>query len=214
VYTTKPSAEVSWYQAEPTRSLALLREIGAGPATSILDVGGGDSTLVDAVVAAGLGRVTVLDISGAALARARARLGERAADVTWVEADVTRAALPAHAFDVWHDRAVFHFLTQPQDRASYAGVAAAAVRPGGTVLMATFAPDGPARCSGLEVARYSPEGLAQELGDAFTLVRGFADVHHTPSGSEQRFTVAVFRRNSQDSAVVPGRVPHARALGR
>jgi SAM-dependent methyltransferase len=194
VYTTKAPNEVSWYQVEPDLSLALLREAGAGPSTAIIDVGGGDSTLTGAVLAEGLGRMTVLDLSGAALARARAQLGSRADDVTWIEADVTDVALPPQAFDVWHDRAVFHFLTAPQDRARYAATAASAVRSGGTVLMATFALDGPTRCSGLEVARYSPEGLAQELGDTFTLVRGFVDVHWTPTGSEQRFSVAVLRR--------------------
>ena len=194
VYTTKPSDTVSWYQAEPTRSLALLREVAAGPSSTILDVGGGDSRFVDAVLAEGLRQVTVLDLSGAALARARARLGMRAADVTWLEADVTRVELPTRAFDVWHDRAVFHFLTTPEDRARYAVAAAAAVRPGGTVLLATFAPDGPTRCSGLDVAGYAPEELAEELGDAFSLVRGFGDVHHTPAGREQRFSVAVLRR--------------------
>jgi SAM-dependent methyltransferase len=194
VYATKQSTEVSWYQAEPTASIALLRAAGAGPAAAIIDVGGGDSTLVDAVVAEGLGRMTVLDLSGAALARARARLGPRAGEVCWIEADVTRAALPAHAFDIWHDRAVFHFLTAREDRERYAATAAASVRSGGTVLMATFAADGPRRCSGLEVARYGPEALARELGDAFTLVRGFGAVHRTPTGSEQRFTLAVFRR--------------------
>ena len=194
VYTTKPSAEVSWYQAEPTLSLALLREAGAGPTTTILDVGGGDSRLVDAALAEGLGRMTVLDLSGAALARARARLGTQADEVTWLEADVTQVELPARAFDIWHDRAVFHFLTTPEDRARYAAVVAAALRPGGTALLATFAPDGPTRCSGLEVARYTPEGLAAQLGDAFALVRGFGDLHHTPAGREQRFSVAVLRR--------------------
>ena len=194
VYTTKPSTDVSWYQAEPTLSLALLREAGAGPTTTILDVGSGDSRLVDAALAEGLGRMTVLDLSGAALARARARLGTQADEVTWLEADVTQVELPARAFDIWHDRAVFHFLTAPEDRARYAAVAAAALRPGGTALLATFAPDGPTRCSGLEVARYTPEGLAAELGDAFALVRGFGDLHHTPAGREQRFSVAVLRR--------------------
>jgi SAM-dependent methyltransferase len=194
VYTTKPSTEVSWYQAEPTISLALLRKAGAGPTTTILDVGGGDSRLVDAALAEGLGRMTVLDLSGAALARARARLGTQADEVTWLEADVTQVELPARAFDIWHDRAVFHFLTAPEDRARYAAVAAAALRPGGTALLATFAPDGPTRCSGLEVARYTPEGLAAQLGDAFALVRGFGDLHHTPAGREQRFSVAVLRR--------------------
>ncbi len=194
MYTTKQPTEVSWYQAEPTRSLALLREFGAGPDPTIVDIGGGDSTFVDAVVLARLGRVTVLDISGAALARARKRLGTRADEVTWVEADVTDAALPARAFDVWHDRAVFHFLTQAADRVRYVAAAAAALRPGGTLLIATFAPDGPSRCSGLEVERYDAEGLAREFGEAFVLLRGLADVHRTPSGAEQRFTVAAFRR--------------------
>jgi SAM-dependent methyltransferase len=194
VYTTKASDAVSWYQAEPSLSLALLREAGTGPRSAVLDVGGGDSRLVDAVLAQGLGRMTVLDLSGAALARARARLGARAAEVDWLEADVTHDELPARAFDVWHDRAVFHFLTAPEDRARYAAAAAAALRPGGTAILTTFAPDGPTRCSGLEVARYTPKGLAEELGDAFALVRGFGDVHHTPAGREQRLSVAVLRR--------------------
>ena len=194
VYTTTASDEVSWYQPEATLSLDLLRDVGSGSSCRIIDVGGGDSRLVDAVLAAGLGRMTVLDLSGAALARARARLGTKAADVTWLEADGTLVELPAAAFDVWHDRAAFHFLTVPEDRNRYAEAAAHAVRSGGGVLVATFAPDGPTRCSGLEVARYTPEELARELGNAFSLVRGFSDVHHTPAGHEQRFTVAVLRR--------------------
>jgi SAM-dependent methyltransferase len=194
VYTTKPSTELSWYQAEPTLSLTLLREAGVGASSKILDVGGGDSRLVDAVLAEGLGQMTPLDLSGAALVRARERLGARANEVTWLEADVTQVELPSRAFDVWHDRAVFHFLTAPEDRARYAAAAATALRPGGTVLLATFAPDGPTHCSGLEVGRYSPEGLAEELGESFALVRGFGDVHYTPAGREQRFSVAVLRR--------------------
>lgn len=194
VYSSTLTTDVSWYQAEPTYALQLLRAAGAGPSTAIIDVGGGDSTLVDAVLAEGLGRMTVLDLSGAALARARARIGPRADEVTWMEADVTRVVLPPDAFDIWHDRAVFHFLTAPDDRARYAAAAAMALRSGGTALVATFAPDGPTRCSGLDVARYTPAGLARELGDAFTLVRGFGHVHRTPDGGEQRFSVAVLRR--------------------
>lgn len=194
IYATKQPAELSWYQAEPTRSLELLREAGAGPESEVIDIGGGDSTFVDAVVAAQLGRVTVLDISATALERARARLGARANEVTWLEADIARAELPAHAFDVWHDRAMFHFLTQPEDRARYVATAAAALRPGGSLLISTFAPGGPMRCSGLDVVRYSAEEVARELGDAFVLERGFADLHRTPGGSEQRFTVAKLRR--------------------
>ena len=194
VYTNKQPTEVSWYQAEATLSLELLRDVATHPETRLIDVGGGDSTFVDAVVAMNLARMTVLDISAMALMRARGRLGKRAEEVAWIEADVTRVDLPDNAFDVWHDRAVFHFLNEPADRVRYAAVAAAAVRPGGTLLIATFAPDGPTRCSGLHVERYSPEGLARELGDAFVLTRGFGDVHTTPAGIEQRFTAAVLRR--------------------
>jgi SAM-dependent methyltransferase len=194
IYKTQRTTEASWYQAEPTRSLELLRQTGAGAETTIIDIGGGDSTLVDAVVAEGLGRMTVLDISEAALTRARARLGERAREVTWIEADVTRTELPPQAFDVWHDRAVYHFLTEPADRARYQEAAAATVRRGGTLLMATFAPEGPTHCSGLSVARYSVGDLARDFSHAFALTRGFADVHRTPAGIEQHFSVAVFRR--------------------
>lgn len=194
VYATRQPTEVSWYQPEPSRSLALLAEAGVGPGRTVIDVGGGDSTLVDALVARGVGPVTVLDLSGAALARARARLGPSAAGVTWIEADVTSAVLPSGAYDAWHDRAVFHFLTAPDDRARYAAIAAAAVRPGGTLIVATFAADGPTRCSGLDVARYGPDDLAREFEGPFALRRSVADVHRTPQGAEQRFTYAVFER--------------------
>ncbi|HEY9448877.1 MAG TPA: class I SAM-dependent methyltransferase [Gemmatimonadaceae bacterium] len=193
LYTTKQPAEVSWYQPQPARSLELLRQVGAGPETAIIDVGGGDSTLVDAVVAEHLGRLTVLDVSAVALGRARERLAARNDEVTWMEADITRVELPAEAFDIWHDRAVFHFLVHPDDRMRYVTTAKAALRPGGTLLLATFAPAGPARCSGLEVARYSAGELARELGEAFLLTRSFMDVHHTPAGIEQPFTYTVFR---------------------
>ena len=197
VWTTKASTEVSWYEAEPVLSRALLREIGMGPSSSVLDVGGGDSRLVDALLADEIGRITVLDLSGAALTRARTRLGARADTVTWIEADVTTVVLPPQSVDIWHDRAVFHFLTASEDRARYATVAASAVRPGGSLVIATFAADGPQRCSGLEVARYTPEGIAEALGDAFRLVRGLGDVHRTPTGGEQRFSVAVLQRDDR-----------------
>ena len=194
VFTTKQSTDVSWYQAIPVRSIELLHEAGANPNTTIIDVGGGDSTLVDAVVTGELGRMTVLDISAAALARARARLGARASEVTWLHADATRVDLPMRGFDVWHDRAVFHFLRAPIERAQYVAVAKASLRRGGFLLIATFAADGPTRCSGLDVARYSIESLIREFGDGFVLRRNSSDVHLTPSGSEQRFTVAMFER--------------------
>ena len=194
VFATKQSTEVSWYQAIPVRSIELLRDAGANPNTAIIDVGGGDSTLVDSVVSGQLGHITVLDISAAALARARARLGSQASEVTWLRADVTRVDLPKRAFDVWHDRAVFHFLTTPIERAQYVASARSSLRQGGFLLVATFAANGPTRCSGLEVARYSIDALEAEFGDGFALRRNFTDVHLTPSGSEQQFTVAMFER--------------------
>lgn len=194
VYTTKAPDAVSWYQPRPVRSLALLDDIGVTPDTRIIDVGGGDSTLVDALVARGMHRITVLDVSGAALARARARLGAQARDVTWLAADITTVALPEAAFDVWHDRAVFHFLTDAAERARYVATMERSVPPGGAVVMATFALDGPARCSGLDVVRYGPGELAVALGDSFELVRSDRDVHRTPTGVAQAFTYAVFRR--------------------
>ncbi len=194
VYETKASSDVSWFQAVPTRSLELIAATGTTPSTAIIDIGGGDSSLVDALLQLGHQRVTVLDLSLAALERAQLRLGARAADVTWIEADITQAELPAAFYDVWHDRAVFHFLTAAEDRQRYVQTAAEAIRPGGTMIIGTFALDGPLRCSGLEVARYDPETLAAEFAPAFDLARGFADVHTTPWGAEQRFTFVVLVR--------------------
>ncbi len=195
VYARKQPTEVSWYQPRPTRSLELLQRCGLTARSTLIDVGGGDSTLVDALLELGLRSITVLDISAAALARARARLGERAAAITWTEADVTRVELPPRAFDFWHDRAVFHVLGDPADRRRYVERATASVRPGGSLVIATFAPDGPTRCSGLDVTRYGPEDLAREFGeDAFELIDDCAETHRTPSGAEQRFTYSVLRR--------------------
>lgn len=196
VYETKRPDEVSWFQPQPVRSLELVHAAGVSSGAAVIDVGGGDSTLVDALLSRGFRDLTVLDVSAAALARARSRLGDRAGEVTWLEADVTRAALPAGAYDVWHDRAVFHFLTDPEDRSRYVALAAQAVRPGGTLIVATFAPDGPTRCSGLEVARYDAEGLAREFAEGFVLTTGLTDVHRTPAGGEQRFTYAALRRRA------------------
>ena len=194
VYTSKSPNELSWYQSRPTRSLELLQQLGAGPASTIIDVGGGASTLVDALLDRGAKNVSVLDISRAALAHARARLGARAASVTWIEADITRTDLPERAYDIWHDRAVYHFLTSAEERRAYAAVAAHALRPGGAAIIATFAPQGPTRCSGLDVVRYDSEQLARELGHEFLLDRSSDDLHRTPSGIAQAFTYTVLRR--------------------
>jgi ubiquinone/menaquinone biosynthesis C-methylase UbiE len=194
VYGAKAPAELSWYQSKPTRSLELLEQLGVGPSTSIIDVGGGASTLVDALLDRGLRNITVLDISSAALEHAKTRLGPRAESVAWIEADITHVALGAATYDVWHDRAVFHFLTASEDRRRYVAAASRALRPGGAALIATFSVHGPARCSGLEVVRYDAELLARELGQEFSLEHSVEEMHHTPSGNAQAFTYAVLRR--------------------
>lgn len=194
VYASKQPAETSWFQRDATHSLALFPELSLTPSTRFIDVGGGESRLVDALLERDLQAITVLDISGAALDRARTRLGVHAAHVQWIEADITDAPLPAAAFDVWHDRAVFHFLTDPAQRAQYAAQAARALAPGGFLLLGTFAADGPAKCSGLDVQRYTPDELAAVFAPAFTLCRGLSDVHTTPWGAEQRFSFVLLQR--------------------
>lgn len=194
VYGTKQTTEVSWYQPRPTLSLALVAEAGATASSEIIDVGGGDATLVDALVEEGYQHVTVLDIAGAALLRAQERVGPRARQVTWLEADITQAQLPARRYDIWHDRAVFHFLTVEADRERYVQQAAHAIKPGGALIIATFAADGPTKCSGLTVKRWSRGDLESRFATAFSLVRCVGDTHVTPAGSEQRFIYCLFRR--------------------
>lgn len=194
VYETKGARDLSWFEDEPGMSLRMLEACGLTPETCVLDVGGGDSRLVDHLVARGLRCVTVLDVSGAALQRARDRLGDAASVPVWLEADVTGAWSIAPV-DIWHDRAVFHFLTEAGDRARYREHLEQCVKPGGFAIVATFAPDGPDRCSGLPVARYSPESLQRELGQAFTLVESASHVHATPWNAAQSFQYARFRRD-------------------
>ena len=191
VYTTKAETEVSWYQDDPATSLRLIRACGATPASRIIDIGGGASRLVDALLAQGFGALTVLDISDAALATARSRLGARAADVQWVAADVTTWT-PQTKYDVWHDRAAFHFLTEPADRAAYVDRLRAAVVSGGAVIIGTFASDGPEKCSGLPVVRYDAQSLAGTLGRSFMLVESCTETHRTPWGSTQQFQFCRF----------------------
>lgn len=187
IYETKKPHEVSWFQREATISLALIDRVAPASTSAVIDVGGGASTLVDGLLAAGYRNVTVLDLSSAALAEARRRLGPAGAAVNWLEADVLEADLPQRAFDVWHDRAVFHFLTAGTDRARYLAQVRRAVQPGGHLLVATFAQDGPTRCSGLPVARYTPGALHQEFGAGFRLLESVREEHVTPSGTKQAF---------------------------
>jgi SAM-dependent methyltransferase len=187
VYESKPSDSVSWYQPHARRSFDLIRRVATDRYARILDVGAGASTLVDDLLDAGMTRVSVLDISAAALQVARQRLGPRAAAVRWIEGDITAVDLEPGSVDVWHDRAVFHFLTDPEDRAAYVRQVRRAVRPGGHVIVAAFSPEGPAKCSGLPVVRYAPESLHAQFGDAFELVVHEFEDHHTPSGAIQQF---------------------------
>lgn len=187
VYATRGATDVSWFQPHADRSLALIDDIAAGQACRLIDVGAGASTLVDDLVATRGHQVTVLDLSATALGLVRERLGARAAAVDFIAGDVTRVALPAGAFDIWHDRAVFHFLTTPEQRAAYVAQVRRALRPGGHVIVAAFSPDGPTECSGLPVMRYAPEALHGEFGGAFELLGHVAEAHHTPWGAVQSF---------------------------
>ncbi|HSK88667.1 MAG TPA: class I SAM-dependent methyltransferase, partial [Anaerolineales bacterium] len=194
IYETKAPTQVSWYQEHARYSLQFIQNTGVQKTGQIIDIGAGASTLVDDLLAAGFQQISVLDVSGTALQLARQRLGPRAAGVHWIEADITQANLPRQTYDVWHDRAVFHFLTQAADRQRYVAAVQQSVRNGGHVIIATFAPDGPDRCSGLEVMRYSPENLHGEFGSGFELVDSTYETHHTPFGKEQKFIYCYCRK--------------------
>ena len=187
VYGTKAPDQVSWFRPHLETSLALIERAAGGRMTSIIDVGGGASSLVDDLIARGYTDVTVLDISQAALDVAKQRLGEAGKFVYWLHADVTRGDLPAQSFDVWHDRAVFHFLTQPGQRIAYVQNVARAVKPGGHVIVSTFGPEGPDKCSGLDVMRYDADALHDEFGGRFRLVDSSKELHDTPFGTTQQF---------------------------
>jgi SAM-dependent methyltransferase len=186
IYRTKSPTEVSWYEPAPEISLALIGATGVGCTAPIIDVGAGASQLVDHLVADGYRDVTVLDIAPAALALARARLGPTAAQVVWVVSDVT-AFQPERRYHLWHDRAAFHFLMTGEERARYLRVVEAALAPGGHLVLATFGPEGPRRCSGLPVQRYSTEDLGVLLGPGFRLRRSELQDHPTPAGQSQQF---------------------------
>ena len=194
IYETSLPTQVSWYQEHSHLSLQFIQKTAIQKTDHIIDVGGGTSTLVDDLITSGFQHVTVLDISATALNQARERLAAHAANVNWIEADITRGNLPHQAYDVWHDRAVFHFLTLATDRQQYIKTLRQAVRTGAHVIIATFAPDGPERCSGLDVLRYSPESLHSEFGKNFELVDSARETHHTPFGREQKFTYCYFRK--------------------
>lgn len=196
VYATKGEAEVSWFQDSPATSLAMIRAANPDHHAAIIDIGGGASRLVDALLQDGYRHLTVLDLSANALAATKRRIGAAASTVDWIVADATTWE-PAESYDVWHDRAAFHFLTDPRDRAAYVERLRSAVAPGGHVIIATFAPDGPEKCSGLPVQRHDSASLAAELGPEFELVETRSEVHHMPWHSTQAFQFSRFRRHSQ-----------------
>jgi trans-aconitate methyltransferase len=193
VYTGKSENQVSWFEETPALSLELIGLAGAVPGSGIIDIGGGASRLVDRLVSQGYEDLTVLDLSAAALASARSRMGDKAKRVTWIVADVT-AWEPSRSYDIWHDRAAFHFLTDPRDQAAYLARLRLALRPGGYAIIGTFAPDGPERCSGLLVSRYDATSLAATLGSGFEVIDTRRHEHVTPWGATQKFQFTTFRR--------------------
>src|SRR5262249_3742801 len=196
VHERKEPAEVSWYRPHLERSLLFIERAGLPRTAAIIDVGGGASTLVDDLIEHGYGNLTVLDISARAIARSQERVGARGVGVEWLTGDVTEIELRAHHFDFWHDRAVFHFLTDEAARARYVAAVRRALKPNGHIVVATFGPSGPERCSGLPVARYSAESIQDEFGDAFRMIGGEEETHHTPWGSEQEFVYCYCRMRS------------------
>jgi SAM-dependent methyltransferase len=186
VYRTTAPADASWYEPVPERSLELILATGVARNAPLLDVGGGASTLVDHLLQEEFRDLTVLDIAAGALEAARARLGPAAARVRWIEADIT-AWDPPRRYALWHDRAVFHFLVDPRSRERYLNVLRSALAPGGHLVLATFGPEGPSRCSGLEVRRYSVDLIGELLGPGFRLMRSRLEEHVTPSGRRQQF---------------------------
>lgn len=192
VYTTKQDNEVSWFEDTPEVSLTLLRAAGLTPNMAVIDIGGGTSRLVDALLAQDQQHVSVLDLSSAALSAARTRLNDPA-NVSWIVSDITKWT-PDRVYDLWHDRAAFHFLTDPADQQAYADILHSALPAGGRAVIGTFAPDGPEKCSGLPVARYDAATLAAVLGPRFVLLAEQREEHTTPWGSVQKFQFSTFER--------------------
>ncbi len=193
VYRSKRPEEVSWYRPHLDLSLRFIEQAAADLNAAIIDVGGGESTLVDDLLARGYRDVSMLDLSDTALEVTRARLGARAALVHWLSGDVLAFPFSPDRYDIWHDRAVFHFLTDPAERAAYVRQVQRAVKPGGHVIVAAFGPQGPDKCSGLEVVRYAPESLHGQFGPAFRLLMHLSEVHQTPWGTAQQFTYCFCR---------------------
>ena len=197
VYQKKASTAVSWFAPQLATSLKFIESTGLGKEACIIDVGGGASTLVDDLLLRGYKNVTVVDLAASALAVAQQRLGDRAGQVTWLAGDITQMTLPPAMYDIWHDRAVFHFLTDEADRREYIKRVCSAVKEGGYVIIATFGPHGPDKCSGLPVARYSAEQLHGLFGEPFQLVSQVTEEHATPMGAQQEFVYCCCRKQAR-----------------
>ncbi|MAX26307.1 MAG: SAM-dependent methyltransferase [Phycisphaeraceae bacterium] len=196
-YQAKSDEQLSWYQPQSTLSLQLIDSLKLPSSAAIMDVGGGGpSALAGELLDRGFAGLSILDVSHDALERCRQRLGKRADQVTWLHTDITHF-IPTHQYDLWHDRAVFHFLTTPADQATYIAAMQQGVKPAGHAIIATFAPDGPMQCSGLDVMRWSAEALAHAVGHAFVLVASIRETHQTPWGKPQAFTYCLFQRRTK-----------------
>jgi len=194
IYKTKSPQDVSWYSSHLEKSLELILSLGLPKSSAIMDVGGGASTLPDDLLAEGFKNITVLDISSEALEVSKRRLGDKAQSVQWIGSDVTKTLLKSDGYDLWHDRAAFHFLTQREDRAKYIDTLKSALKSGGYILIGTFGPNGPLKCSGLEIVRYSVQNLEKELGVTFKLEQSFTEIHKTPFDTTQEFLYSLFRK--------------------
>ena len=193
IYGSKAPDAVSWYRPHLEVSLDLIEHCAAGASASIIDVGAGESTLVDDLVGRGYREITVLDVSKTAIEATKQRLGRSAEYVHWMLGDITQVSLPPQSFDVWHDRAVFHFLTELTQREAYVRAVLNAVRPGGYVIVSTFGPEGPTKCSGLDVIRYDAEALHREFGKRFRIEESAKEIHRTPWGAAQQFVYCCCR---------------------
>lgn len=194
IYRTKGRDEVSWFREHLDTSLRMITNTGVGKDAAIIDVGGGNSTLVDDLLEAGFVDVSVLDISSKAIADSKERIGAKATEVNWIVSDITTVELHADRYDLWHDRAVFHFLTDEEDRRKYVELVMRSLKPGGHIIVASFSLDGPKKCSGLDIVQYSPETMHDQFGDAFQLVESVSETHNTPFGTTQDFVYCYCRK--------------------
>jgi len=194
VYETKAETQVSWFQSAPRLSLELIRATAVTAQSAIIDVGGGTSLLVDELLKQGWKKLSVLDLSGTALQKTKERLGSSASQVEWIEADITEAKLASEYYDLWHDRAVFHFLTRLEDRAAYLSRLLTSLKSGGFAIIAAFSKDGPEKCSGLDVVRYDAASLSAAVGPTFRLLQTQDETHATPAGKTQKFTYCLFQK--------------------